>query len=82
MAYTAITSMLSKLSTFKKNVLFRQEYIKKKKVKKRHAASIFTIDEIAKKFGVSKQDLMIIDNEDNYNIFYNGARPEDFGEIF
>lgn len=71
------------ISTLKKKVLFRwKKYNEKKKIKKkRHANGIFTIDEIAKKFGISKTDLMIIDDED-YHIYYNGIRPKDFGEIF
>lgn len=59
------------------------EYIKEKKKKtdERHANGIFTIDEIAKKLGISETDLKIIDSEENNYMFYDGARPEDFGEI-
>ena len=59
------------------------EYTKKKKKEtdERHANGIFTIDEIAKKFGISETDLKIIDSEENDYMFYDGTRPEDFGEI-
>ena len=54
---------------------------KKKKTDERHANGIYTIDEIAKKFGISETDLKIIDSEENNYMFYDGTRPEDFGEI-
>ena len=55
---------------------------KKKKTNERHANGIYTIDEIAKKLGISPTDLKIIDSEENnYYMFYDGTRPEDFGEI-
>ena len=54
---------------------------KKKKTDERHANGIYTIDEIAKKFGISPTDLKIIDSEENNYMFYDGTRPEDFGEI-
>ena len=54
---------------------------KKKKTNERHANGIYTIDEIAKKFGISETDLKIIDSEENDYMFYDGTRPEDFGEI-
>ena len=54
---------------------------KKKKTDERHANGIFTIDEIAKKLGISPTDLKIIDSEENDYMFYDGTRPEDFGEI-
>ena len=54
---------------------------KKKKTNERHANGIYTIDEIAKKFGISETDLKIIDSEKNDYMFYDGTRPEDFGEI-
>lgn len=54
---------------------------KKKKTGERHANGIYTIDEIAKKFGISPTDLKIIDSEENDYMFYDGTRPEDFGEI-
>lgn len=54
---------------------------KKKKTDERHANGIYTIDEIAKKFGISETDLKIIDSEENDYMFYDGTRPEDFGEI-
>lgn len=54
---------------------------KKKKTDERHANGIFTIDEIAKKFGISETDLKIIGSEENDYMFYDGTRPEDFGEI-
>lgn len=54
---------------------------KKKKTDERHANGIFTIDEIAKKLGISETDLKIIDSEENDYMFYDGTRPEDFGEI-
>lgn len=54
---------------------------KKKKTDERHANGIYTIDEIAKKFGISPTDLKIIDSEENDYMFYDGTRPEDFGEI-
>ena len=59
------------------------EYTKKKKKEtdERHANGIFTIDEIAKKLGISPTDLKIIDSEENDYMFYDGTRPEDFGEI-
>ena len=37
--------------------------------------------EIAKKLGISETDLKIIDSEENNYMFYDGTRPEDFGEI-
>lgn len=60
------------------------EYTKKKnkETDERHANGIYTIDEIAKKLGISSTDLKIIDSEENnYYMFYDGTRPEDFGEI-
>lgn len=54
---------------------------KKKKTDERHANGIFTIDEIAKKLGISEADLKIIDSEENDYMFYDGTRPEDFGEL-
>ena len=54
---------------------------KKKKTNERHANGIYTIDEIAKKLGISETDLKIIDSEENDYMFYDGTRPEDFGEI-
>ena len=54
---------------------------KKKKTDERHANGIFTIGEIAKKLGISPTDLKIIDSEENDYMFYDGTRPEDFGEI-
>ena len=55
---------------------------KKKETDERHANGIFTIDEIANKLGISPTDLKIIDSEENnYYMFYDGTRPEDFGEI-
>lgn len=54
---------------------------KKKETNERHANGIFTIDEIAKKLGISETDLKIIDSEENDYMFYDGTRPEDFGEI-
>ena len=59
------------------------EYTKerKKKTDERHANGIYTIGEIAKKLGISETDLKIIDSEENDYMFYDGTRPEDFGEI-
>lgn len=54
---------------------------KKKKTDERHTNGIFTIGEIAKKLGISETDLKIIDSEENNYMFYDGTRPEDFGEI-
>ena len=54
---------------------------KKKKTNERHANGIYTIDEIAKKLAISETDLKIIDSEENDYMFYDGTRPEDFGEI-
>ena len=54
---------------------------KKKETDERHANGIFTIGEIAKKLGISETDLKIIDSEENNYMFYDGTRPEDFGEI-
>ena len=54
---------------------------KKKKTDERHANGIFTISEITKKLGISETDLKIIDSEENDYMFYDGTRPEDFGEI-
>lgn len=54
---------------------------KKKETDERHTNGIFTIDEIAKKLGISETDLKIIDSEENNYMFYDGTRPEDFGEI-
>ena len=55
---------------------------KKKETDERHANGIFTIDEIANKLGISPTDLKIIDSEENnYYMFYDGTRPEDFGEL-
>ena len=54
---------------------------KKKETDERHANGIYTIDEIAKKLGISPTDLKIIDSEENNYMFYDGTRPEDFGEI-
>ena len=54
---------------------------KKKKTDERHANGIFTIDEIANTLGISPTDLKIIDSEENNYMFYDGTRPEDFGEI-
>ena len=54
---------------------------KKKETDERHANGIFTISEIAKKLGISETDLKIIDNEENDYMFYDGTRPEDFGEL-
>ena len=54
---------------------------KKKETDERHANGIFTIGEIAKKLGISETYLKIIDSEENDYMFYDGTRPEDFGEI-
>lgn len=54
---------------------------KKKKTDERHANGIFTIDEIAKKLGISSTDLKIINDEDDDYMYYKGTRPEDFGEL-
>ena len=54
---------------------------KKKETDERHANGIFTIDEIAKKLGISPTDLKIINAEDDDYMYYEGTRPEDFGEI-
>lgn len=54
---------------------------KKKKTDERHANGIFTIDEIAKKLGISPTDLKIINDEDDDYMYYEGTRPEDFGEL-
>ena len=54
---------------------------KKKKTNERHANGIYTIGEIANKLGISETDLKIIDSEENNYMFYDGTRPEDFGEI-
>ena len=54
---------------------------KKKKTDERHANGIYTIGEIANKLGISETDLKIIDSEENDYMFYDGTRPEDFGEI-
>ena len=54
---------------------------KKKKTDERHANGIYTIDEIAKKLGISPTDLKIIDSEENNYMYYDGTRQEDFGEI-
>ena len=54
---------------------------KKKETDERHANGIYTIGEIAKKLGISETDLKIIDSEENNYMFYDGTRPEDFGEI-
>ena len=54
---------------------------KKKKTDERHANGIFTIDEIAKKLGISSTDLKIINDEDDDYMYYEGTRPEDFGEL-
>ena len=55
---------------------------KRKETDERHANGIYTIDEIANKLGISPTDLKIIDGEENnYYMFYDGTRPEDFGEI-
>lgn len=54
---------------------------KKKKTVERHANGIFTIDEIAKKLGISPTDLKIINDEDDDYMYYEGTRPEDFGEL-
>lgn len=54
---------------------------KKKKTDERHANGIFTINEIAKKLGILLTDLKIINDEDDDYMFYDGTRPEDFGEI-
>ena len=54
---------------------------KKKETDERHANGIYTIGEIAKKLGISETDLKIIDTEENDYMFYDGTRPEDFGEI-
>ena len=55
---------------------------KRKETDERHANGIYTIDEIANKLGISPTDLKIIDSEENnYYMFYDGTRPEDFGEI-
>ena len=73
MTYTAtLSSTLAKLSTLKE---------KKKKTDERHANGIFTIDEIAKKLGISPTDLKIINDEDDDYMYYEGTRPEDFGEL-
>ena len=48
---------------------------KKKKTNERHANGIYTIDEIAKKLGISETDLKIIDSEANDYMFYDGTRP-------
>ena len=59
------------------------EYINRKKTvaEERHAKCTFTIAEIAKKLGVSETDLKIIDSEDNDSMYFDGSRPEDFGEF-
>ena len=54
---------------------------KKKKTDERHANGIFTINEITKKLGISPTDLKIINDEDDDYMFYDGTRPEDFGEL-
>ena len=55
---------------------------KRKETDERHANGIYTIDEIANKLGISPTDLKIIGSEEhNYYMFYDGTRPEDFGEI-
>lgn len=54
---------------------------KKKKTDERHTNGIFTIDEIAKKLGISPTDLKIINDEDDDYMYYEGTRPEDFGEL-
>ena len=55
---------------------------KRKETDERHANGIYTIGEIANKLGISPTDLKIIDGEENnYYMFYDGTRPEDFGEI-
>ena len=54
---------------------------KKKETDERHANGIFTIDEIAKKLGISPTDLKIINAEDDDYMYYEGTRPEDFGEF-
>ena len=54
---------------------------KKKKTDERHANGIFTINEIAKKLGILPTDLKIINDEDDDYMFYDGTRPEDFGEL-
>ena len=54
---------------------------KRKETDERHANGIYTIDEIANKLGISPTDLKIIDSEENDYMFYDGTRPEDFGEI-
>ena len=54
---------------------------KKKKTDERHANGIFTINEIAKKLGILLTDLKIINDEDDDYMFYDGTRPEDFGEL-
>lgn len=54
---------------------------KKKKTDERHANGIFTIDEIAKKLGISPTDLKIINDEDDDYMYYEGTRSEDFGEL-
>ena len=54
---------------------------KKKETDERHANGIFTIDEIAKKLGISPTDLKIINDEDDDYMYYEGTRPEDFGEL-
>ena len=54
---------------------------KRKETDERHANGIYTIDEIAKKFGISPTDLKIINAEDDDYMYYEGTRPEDFGEL-
>ena len=64
-----------------RNLFIEYTKEKKKKTNERHANGIYTIDEIAKKLGISETDLKIIDSEENDYMFYDGTRPEDFGEI-
>ena len=54
---------------------------KKKETDERHTNGIFTIDEIANKLGISPTDLKIINTEDDDYMYYEGTRPEDFGEL-
>lgn len=46
--------------------------------KERHANNIWTVDEIAKKLGISVTDLKICDENTTY---YNGSCPECYGEL-
>lgn len=53
----------------------------KNEIKSNHKNGIFTIKEIAEYLGISQTDLKIIDEIYTDRMYYNGTRPEDFGEI-